>query len=121
MIREKIYDLEERTFVFAKDVAIMLRSLPRNISNIEYIKQLIRSSASSGANYIEANEALSKKDFVYRVKICRKEAKESAFFIRLLKATNSADNSLLFDKLYQEAIELKKIFSAIIVKSTTRK
>lgn len=104
--------------MFAKDVAIFLRSLPRNISNIEYIKQLVRSSASTGANYIEANEALSRKDFLYRVKLCRKEAKESAFFIRLLKATNDHVDLRGFDDLYQESIELKRIFSAIIVKST---
>ena len=117
-IKEKVYDLEERTFIFARDVAVAMRALPRNISNIEYIKQIVRSSASTGANYIEANEALSKKDFVYRVKVCRKEAKESAFFIRLLKATNEEVSATNFDILYREAVELTRIFSAIIVKST---
>lgn len=118
MTVKKIYNLEERTFCFAKDVAIYKRLLPRNISNIEYIKQLVRSSASTGANFFEANEALSRKDFLYRVKICRKEAKESAFFIQLLRATNTEISGADFDELHQEAIELKKIFSAIIVKST---
>ena len=68
---KKIYDLEERTFRFAEEVALYCRKLPRTISNIEYSKQVIRSSGSTGANYIEANEALSKKDFTYRIKISR--------------------------------------------------
>jgi len=80
----KVYDLEERTYRFAKQVASFCRKLPKNIINIEYLKQVIRSSGSVGANYIEANEALSKKDFQMRIKICRKEAKESAYWLRLI-------------------------------------
>lgn len=75
----KTYDLEERTFQFAKKVALFCKKLPKTTRNIEYIKQAIRASGSVGANYIEANEALSKKDFRMRIKICRKEAKESAY------------------------------------------
>ncbi|OHB47384.1 MAG: hypothetical protein A2106_00280 [Planctomycetes bacterium GWF2_40_8] len=74
----KQYDLEERTFQFAKNVSLYVKKFTRTISNMEYGKQVIRASGSVGANYIEANEALSKKDFVMRIKICRKEAKESA-------------------------------------------
>jgi four helix bundle protein len=74
----KTYDLEERTFQFAKDVALIVKKLPKSISNLEYGKQVIRSSGSVGADYIEANEALSEKDFIMKIKICRKEAKESA-------------------------------------------
>ena len=73
----KQYDLEERTLRFAKDVIEFVNILPKTVANIEIMKQIIRSSGSVGANYIEANEALSKKDFAMRVKICRKEAKES--------------------------------------------
>jgi len=73
----KQYDLEDRTLRFAKQVREFIRSLYKDVSNIEDGKQLTRSSGSIGANYIEANEALSKKDFVMRIKICRKEAKES--------------------------------------------
>lgn len=69
-----IYDLEERTFQFAKNIRIWVKSLSKTISNIEDIKQLVRASGSVGANYIEANESLSKKDFVFRIKICKKEA-----------------------------------------------
>ena len=74
--RQKKYDLEERTFLFASKVRALTKQLYHSIENIEDIKQLVRSSGSVGANYIEANESLSKKDFLMRIKICRKEAKE---------------------------------------------
>lgn len=74
-----IYNLEERTFQFAKNVRIWVKSLPKTISNIEDVKQLVRASGSVGANYIEANESISKKDFVFRIKICRKESKKSGY------------------------------------------
>ena len=70
------YDLEERTLEFAKAVRLLAKSLPRTIANAEDMKQLIRSSGSVGANYREANEGLSKKDFLMRIRISRKEAKE---------------------------------------------
>ena len=75
----KYYDLEERCFKFAKNVALFIQKLPFTTANLEYKKQVIRSTASVGANYIEANESLSRKDFLLRAKICRKEAKESAY------------------------------------------
>ena len=74
-----IYDLEERTFQFAEKIRIWVKSLARTIPNIEDIKQLVRASVSVGANYIEANESLSKKDFIFRIKICKKEAKECGY------------------------------------------
>lgn len=82
--QSKQYDLEERTFCFTKDVRLLVKQLPKTVANIEDGKQVIRSSGSIGANYIEANEALSKKDFVMRIKISRKEAKESRYWLRLL-------------------------------------
>lgn len=72
-------DLEERTLRFAKNVRDFIRKLPRNILTVSNCGQLLRSSGSIGANYIEAQEAISKKDFGMRVKICRKEAKESKY------------------------------------------
>ncbi|MEZ5008962.1 MAG: four helix bundle protein [Chitinophagales bacterium] len=113
----KPYNLEERTFEFAKDVRIFIKSISKTIANIEDSKQVVRSSGSVGANYIEANESLSKKDFTFRIKICRKEAKESTYWLRLIRDTNELDNNNVVDKLIQESIELKKIFSAIIEKS----
>lgn len=114
---DKIYDLEERTLQFAIACRLFLKKLPRTISNIEDAKQLVRSSGSVGANYIEANESLSKKDFCYRIKICRKESKESSYWLKIIKATNP-DNEKEIIILTQEADELKKIFSAILGKSS---
>ena len=113
----KQYDLEERTFRFAKDVRAFVKRLPRNISNLEDGKQLVRASGSIGANYIEANEALSKKDFQFRIKICRKEAKESRYWLGLVDT--GEDQSLETDRmnLITESTELMKIFAAIMHKS----
>lgn len=112
-----VYDLEERTFQFAKAVRLFVKKLPKSIANYEDGKQVIRSSGSVGANYREANEALSKKDFVMRIKISRKEAKESAYWLRLIHETNNLENANEALRLIQEANELKKIFSAILEKS----
>jgi four helix bundle protein len=74
-----VYDLEERTFQFAKAVRLFVKTLPKTVSNIEDSKQLVKAAGSVGTNYREANESLSKKDFLMRMKISRKEAKESAY------------------------------------------
>lgn len=111
------YDLEERTFQFAKDVRLFVKTLPKTIANFEDIKQLVRASGSVGANYIEANESLGKKDFLMRINICRKEAKESGYFLWLINETNKLENKTEAERLIQEGIELKKIFSSIIEKS----
>ncbi len=76
------YDLEERTFQLAKSISLFIKSLPKTIANVEYSRQVIRSSSSVGANYIEANESLGKKDFVMHLRISRKEAKESIYWLR---------------------------------------
>lgn len=111
------YDLEERTFEFARAVRDFVRQLPRTLSNIEDVKQLVRASGSVGANYIEANEALGKKDFVMRVKISRKEAKESRYFLRLVHTAGRGELQAARAALVQEAGELTSIFGAIIRKS----
>lgn len=114
---KKPYNLEERTFQFARDVALYCKKLSKTINNIEYAKQVIRSSGSTGANYIEANEAFSKKDFLMRIKICRKEAKESAYWFRLIIATNDEESLKIEGKILQdEGVELKKIFSSMVEK-----
>ena len=94
------YDLEERTFQFAKSVRLFTKTLPKTISNVEDGKQVIRSSGSVGANYREANESLSKKDFLMRVKISRKEAKESAYWLRLIHETNNLKERRYSQKPY---------------------
>jgi len=112
-----IYDLEERTFQFAKAVRLFIKTLPKTIANIEDSKQLVRASGSVGANYREANESLSKKDFLMRIKISRKEAKESAYWLRLIHETNNLKNADEAKSLIKEANELKKILSSILEKS----
>lgn len=111
----KPYNLEERTFEFAKECRLLVFRLPKTISTIEDGKQLVRSSGSVGANYIEANEKLGDKDFVFRLKIARKEAKESVYWLRLLKELNSQDQQEI-QHLIMEGEELRKIISAIIKK-----
>ncbi len=80
----KQHDLEDRTFEFARRVRAVVKRLPKTLANTEDGRQLIKASGSVGANYIEANEALSKKDFLTRIRICRKEAKESRYWLRLV-------------------------------------
>src|SRR5919204_5738907 len=105
------YDLEERTFQFARRVREWYKQIPRTISNFEDGKQLIRSSGSIGANYIEANESLGEKDFLLHVKISRKESKESRYWLRLLDLEDSPELEPLRAALIQEADELTRIFA----------
>jgi four helix bundle protein len=105
-------DLEDRTFLFAQAIRAFVKVLPRTISNSEDVRQLVRASGSVAANWIEADEALSKKDFLVRAKTCRKEAKESRLFLRLVDVGSNAVNRR--DALATEARELTLIFSAII-------
>ena len=112
-----VYDLEERTFQFAKAVRLFVKTLPKTIENVEDGKQVVEASGSVGANYREANESLSKKDFLMRMKISRKEAKESVYWLRLIHETNNLRNANEAQKLIQEANELKKILSSILEKS----
>lgn len=113
----KQYDLEERTFKFAQNCRAFINKLPKSVVNYEDSKQLARSSGSVSANYIEANESLSKKDFVMRIKICRKEAKESRLWLKLFNLENNPALKSEQEKLIQESFELTKIFGAIIEKS----
>ncbi len=115
----KRYDLDERTFLFAKNVRSFVKKLPRTLGNTEDVKQLVRSSGSVAANYIEANESLSRKDFLLRIKICRKEAKESGLWLRLLDSGEQGDSEKTRAGLLQESRELTLIFASIISKSAS--
>ncbi len=115
--QERIYDLEERTLRLAQDARNFVKKLPRTICSIEDCKQLVRSSGSVGANYIEANESLSKKDFYYRIKICRKEAKETVYWLKLIDTKNDTLERER-ESLIKESVELTKIFGSITTKST---
>lgn len=112
-----IYDLEERTLSFARDCRSFVSMLPKTIANNEDSHQLVRSSGSVGANYIEGNESISQKDFVHRIKICRKEAKESRYWLLLIDTNTTQKLESQRTKLVQESTELMKIFGAILKKS----
>ncbi|MDD5491780.1 MAG: four helix bundle protein [bacterium] len=111
----KQYDLEPRTMQFTKQVAKYVNCLPGTISNLEIAKQLFRSAASVGANYIEANEALRRKDFIMRIKISRKGAKESRYWITLSEP--HIEQEAVKIQIMQESTELMKIFGSIVEKS----
>jgi len=112
----KPYDLEERTFEFARRVRALVRTLPRTVCNIEDGKQLVRASGAVGSNYIEANESLGSKDFVMHLRISRKEAKESRFWLRLLYADAGSAADGERNVLVQEAVELMRIFGSMVRK-----
>ena len=116
-ISSKQYDLEDRTYLFAKHCRDFISRLPKMTVNFEYGKQLARSAGSQAANYIEANESISRKDFLLRLKICRKEAKESRLWLRLAEAGNDTAGNKIKNELIQEAMELTCIFGAILEKS----
>lgn len=114
----KRFDLEERTLKFAQKVNEYVRALPRDIVNVENGRQLARSGGSIGANYIEANDSLSKKDFLMRVKISKKECKETRYWLMLTEP--SKDKESLKRLLLDEATQLMNILGAILVKSGSR-
>lgn len=109
------FDLEGRVTSIASKTFCFLNKLPNNIVNIEIKKQLIRSITSIGANYIEANEGLGKKDFIYRLKVCRKETKESIYWFNLLKANNFQLKNEI-NIFINEIKQYIYIFTAIIIK-----
>ncbi|KKR35544.1 MAG: hypothetical protein UT67_C0001G0049 [Candidatus Magasanikbacteria bacterium GW2011_GWA2_40_10] len=94
----------------------MCQALPKNTINFKLIDQVIRSGTSMGANYREANETETKKDFQYRIRICRKEGKETIYWLKLIIEANS-DFKTRIEPLLQETGELVKIFAAIIEKT----
>ncbi|PKP12177.1 MAG: four helix bundle protein [Bacteroidetes bacterium HGW-Bacteroidetes-4] len=116
MSERYFYDLEERTLKFAIDIRQFIKKLPKTIANNEDSKQLVRSSGSIGANYVEANESLGTKDKLMRKKISRKECKESVFWLKCINESNELNNSVEANLLINEDTELLKIFSSIIEK-----
>jgi four helix bundle protein len=106
------YDLEERTALFGEDVIDFVKLLERNEINKPLINQLIRSATSIGANYMEANQASSKKDFKNKIRICQKEANETKHWLRMIvKANNEKESECR--KLWKESHELTLIFAKI--------
>ncbi len=111
------FDLEKRTTEFAKEVIRLCRKLPRDAVNNRLISQVVGSSGSMGANYREANDALGAKDFVNRLRISRRETKETIHWLELIETANP-ERRIEIELLNNEAIELCKIFSAIIKKNS---
>lgn len=108
-------DLEERTTRFAKSVLFLCQKLTNNTINNRYVDQVIRSSGSIGANYREANEAISKKDLAHRIRISRKETKETHHWLELIAAANPGISTEV-EMLLKESDELRNIFSSILSK-----
>ena len=114
--KTKLYDLEDRTLEFSKRIIRLCKALPKNTINFKLIDQVIRSGASMGANYREANETETKKDFKFRIRICRKEGKETIYWLKLIIEANSEFEKRI-EPLIQETTELVKIFASILEKS----
>ena len=108
------YDLEKRTTIFSENIIIFLRNIKKDNINIPLINQLIRSATSIGANYFEANGASSKKDFKNKICICKKEARETKYWLQLIAKANP-DKKEECRVFWQEAQELTLIFSKIII------
>jgi four helix bundle protein len=119
-LSNKKFDLEERTANFAEEVIDLVKSIKETAVNNRIISQLVGASGSVGANYCEANEAESKKDFIHKIGICKKETKETRHWLRLLARTNPERKEEI-RKHWQEAQEILLIFSKISQSSRGKK
>lgn len=119
-VKTSANDVEERAFLFSKSVRLFVKSVPKTLSNVEDCKELVSASGCAGANYIQADEALNKKDFIVRTKISRMKVKESQYWLRLISETNDLHNPDEARTLIEEAGELEQIFSSIINNSKWR-
>ena len=106
------YNLEDRTAKFGEKVIQFCKNIEQNVISRPIISQLIRSSTSIGANYMEANGASSKKDFINKIFICKKEAQETKHWLRML-ATCSPEHKEQIRQLWKESQELTLIFQSI--------
>ena len=111
---DKKYDLEERTAKFGEDIIDFVKSLKSNEVNRHLISQVVKSATSIGANYMEADGAESKKDFQHKIALCKKEAKETKHWLRMIAKANPHKN-MDCRKLWQETQELTLIFSSILL------
>ena len=108
----RIYDLEERTARFGEQIILFAKKIPFNPVNNRLIDQLVGAGSSVGANYCEADDSISRADFRHRIGICRKEARETKFFLRMV-ARACPELSSSARKLWVEVRELHLIFSRI--------
>ena len=109
------FDLEDRTLEFAKQIIRLCKLLPNNTVNFKLVDQIVRSAGSIGANYREANDCLGKKDFGHRLRISRKETKETIFWLELILESNSEFKDKI-ELLIDESTQIRNILSAIIKK-----
>ncbi|MBM2817650.1 MAG: hypothetical protein HW401_240 [Parcubacteria group bacterium] len=117
--KTKIYDLEERTAKFGENIINFCKKIPKNVITFPLIDQLVRAGASVGANYCEADCAESKKDFEHKIGICKKEAKESRHWLRMV-STVSPELRSEAQELWREANELQLIFITIVRNSRNK-
>lgn len=117
---QKKFDLEDRTLDFAKRVVRLCRALPKDAVNNRLVGQATGSAGSVGANYREANDALGKKDFICRMKISRKEAKETLYWLELIEEANAVLKDRM-QEIKQECLEIKNILSSIIINAEKKK
>ena len=113
------YDLEERTAKFGEEIIEFSKKIPRNPITISLISQLVRAGTSVGANYCEADDACSKKDFVNKIALCRKESRETKHWLRMVaKAEETLESETKRHRT--EAQELNLIFASIVRKCTNK-
>lgn len=111
------YNLKERIFSFVLEVIRLVNILPDNKVNRIFISQVVRSSSSIGSNYEEADGTPTKKDFIYKMGLVKKETKETKYWLQLIKASNEVKFISNIDSLVSESEELIRIFASIIIKS----
>jgi four helix bundle protein len=116
---EKKYDLEERTALFGESVIKLCRKVKQDNITAPIVNQLIRSATSIGANYMEANGASSKKDFINKIFICKKESQETKHWLRMIRSCIDPSLNSEVDSLAKECQELIFIFQKIA--SSSRK
>ncbi len=114
------YNLEERTAIFAENVVKFVKTIPENSVTKPILSQLIRSATSIGANYCEADDAESHNDFKHKIGICKKEARETKYWLRILVTAlpNVRSQAAV---LWQEVKELHLIFAAIVRSARLKK
>jgi len=117
---DKKYNLEDRTTKFSENTIVFARKIKRDIINTPLISQVIRSTTSIGANYREANGACSQKDFKNKISICKKECRETKYWLELIAKANPESKEIC-RKLWKEAQELTLIFSKIIITMDRKK
>lgn len=112
---KRIYDLEERTAKFSEEIIDYSKKLPKDLKYLSVVTQLIRAATSIGANYCEADDAQSKKDFCHKISICKKESRETKYWLRIIARTfpEHSENAKV---LWKEVQELNLIFGAILRK-----